>query len=262
MLELKKGLHLESLRQPFKTALVTASEIGADGVEINARTQLRPSELSRTGVRHLKKMLDDLGLKVSAIQFPTRRGYGDLEDLDRRLDATKKAMDMAYQLGCSVVTNRIGVIPSEEDSDARATMMQALTDLARHSQKAGAWLAARTGAEEGQKLKDLIDSLPAVAIGVDFDAGQMMMNGYSASDAMKLLGEHVMNFRARDAVNDLGAGRTVEVQLGRGSVDMPTLLGILEEKHYNGYITVERDAESDSVLQCSQSLEYLSNLFT
>ena len=262
MLELKKGLHLESLRQLFKTALVTASEIGADGVEINARTQLRPSELSRTGVRHLKKMLDDLGLKVSAIQFPTRRGYGDLEDLDRRLDATKKAMDMAYQLGCCVVTNRIGVIPSEEDAEGRATMVQALTDLARHSQKAGAWLAARTGAEEGQHLKDLIDSLPSMAIGVDFDAGQMMMNGYSANDAMKLLGEHVMNFRARDAVNDLGAGRTVEVQLGRGSVDMPTLLGILEEKHYNGYVTVERDAESDSVLQCSQSLEYLSNLFT
>ena len=41
-----------------------------------------------------------------------------------------------------------------------------------------------------------------MAIGVDFDAGQMMMNGYSANDAMKLLGEHVMNFRARDAVND------------------------------------------------------------
>ena len=154
------------------------------------------------------------------------------------------------------------MIPSEEDAEGRATMVQALTDLARHSQKAGAWLAARTGAEEGQHLKDLIDSLPSMAIGVDFDAGQMMMNGYSANDAMKLLGEHVMNFRARDAVNDLGAGRTVEVQLGRGSVDMPTLLGILEEKHYNGYVTVERDAESDSVLQCSQSLEYLSNLFT
>ena len=262
MLELKKGLHLESLRQPFKKALITAAEIGADGVEINARTQLRPSELSRTGVRHLKKMLEDLGLKVSAIQFPTRRGYGDMESLDRRIDATKQAMDMAYQLGCTVVTNRIGVVPAEDDSDRRLTMVQALTDLGRHSQKAGAWLAARTGTEDGQLLKGLIDSLPPMAIGVAFDAGQMMLNGFSANDSMKVLAEHVMNFRARDAVNDLAAGSTVEVQLGRGSIDLPNLLGVLEEKHYNGYITIERDAETDAVLQCAQSLEYLNNLFT
>ena len=260
MLELKKGLHLESLRQPFKKALVTASQIGADGVEINARTQLPPSELSRTGVRHLKKMLDDLGLKVSAIHFPTRRGFGDVDNLDRRIEATKNAMDMAYQLGCSVVTNRIGAVPAE-DSDQRVTLIQALTDLGRYSQKAGAWLAARTGSEEGQLLKDLIDSLPPLAIGVDFDAGQMMMNGFSANDSMRILAEHVMNFRARDAVNDLAAGRTLEVQLGRGSIDLPSLLGILEEKHFNGYITIERDAESDAVMQCAQSLEYLNNLF-
>ena len=74
MLKLKKGLCLESLRQPLKKALTTAAEMGADGVEINARTELRPSELSRTAVRHLKKMLADLNLQVSAIHFPTRRG--------------------------------------------------------------------------------------------------------------------------------------------------------------------------------------------
>jgi len=38
MLQLKKGLNLESLRQPLKTALVTAASLGAEGVEINART--------------------------------------------------------------------------------------------------------------------------------------------------------------------------------------------------------------------------------
>ena len=62
---------------PFKQALATAAEIGAEAVEINARSDLKPGELSRTGVRHLRKMLADLNLKVAAVNFPTRRGYDD-----------------------------------------------------------------------------------------------------------------------------------------------------------------------------------------
>ena len=140
MLQLKKGIKLESLRLPFKKGLEAAARIGADGVEINARSELKPSELSRTGVRHLKKMLADLNLQVAAINFPTRRGYDETDDLDRRLDATKAAMTMAYDLGCSVVTNRIGRVLDEAADDRRSTMVQALTDLGMFSQKSGSWL--------------------------------------------------------------------------------------------------------------------------
>ena len=71
-----------------------------------------------------------------------------------------------------------------------------------------------------------------------------------------------MNFRARDGVRDLSLGRGLEVQLGRGSVDLPGLLGLLEENRYQGYITIERDSESEPVVQCAQSIEYLDNLFS
>ena len=98
MLQLKKGVKLECLRLPFKKALETAARIGADGVEINARTELKPAELSQTGIRHLRKMLSDLNLKVAAVHFPTRRGYDETDDLDRRLQATKDAMAMALSL--------------------------------------------------------------------------------------------------------------------------------------------------------------------
>jgi len=262
MLKLKKGLCLESLRQPLKKALTTAAEMGADGVEINARTELRPSELSRTAVRHLKKMLADLNLQVSAIHFPTRRGYDDPEDLERRIKATKDAIDMAYQLGASVVTNRIGRVSEDQDDQHRQTLLQALTDIGLHSQRAGAWLAAQTTSESSETLKGLIDAMPPMTLGVDFDPGEFIMNGHSADQALKVLGSHVLNFRARDAVRDLSLGRGLEVQLGRGSVDMAGLLAVLEENRYQGYITIQRDSESDCAIQCAQSIEYLDNLFS
>ena len=74
MLQIKLGIELASLRLPLKKGLLTARELGAEAVEIDARHELRPEDLSRTGVRQVRKMLDDLNLRVSAVSFRTRRG--------------------------------------------------------------------------------------------------------------------------------------------------------------------------------------------
>jgi sugar phosphate isomerase/epimerase len=261
MLALKRGLRLECLKLPFRKALEKASQIGAEGVEINGRTELLPADMSRTAIRQVLKILRDLKLKVCAVNFPTRRGYDDLEDLDRRIDATKSALVMAYNLGCRVVTNRIGQIRDEAGSQERSTMIEALTEIGRFSQTTGAWLAARTGREDGALLKGLIDALPAMSIGVDFDPGEFTIHGHSADDAIRQLGAHVISFRARDAVRDLSLGRGMEVQLGRGSVDLPTMLAVLEENNYQGYIIIDRETDSEPVKQCTESLEYLTSLF-
>jgi sugar phosphate isomerase/epimerase len=206
-------------------------------------------------------MLADLNLQVSSIYFPTRRGYGISDDLDRRIDATKSALTMAYELGCNVVVNKIGRVPEDDENPSWTTMVQALSDLGNFSQKAGAWLAARTGSESGETLKRLIDALPNHSLVVDFDPGDFLINGFSATEAMKTLGQHVMSFRARDAVQDLSLGRGIEVQLGRGSVDWSMLLGTLEEHNYSGFLTIERESEENTIEEVGQAIEYLTNLF-
>lgn len=263
MLQLKKGLRLECLRQPFRKALATASQIGASGIEVNGRTEIKPADMSRTAVRHIKKMLADHKLTVSAVNFPTRSGYATLDLLEPRIEGTKAAMTMAYELGCNVVCNDIGPIPEDRESPQWHTLTEALADIGHHGQRCGAWLAARTtpNSGDGSQLKTLIDSLPVQSLFVDFDPAGFVLNEHSATDAIAILAEHVMNFRARDAVRDFSLGRGVEVELGRGSIDWAALLGKLEEKNYNGFITVDRDPESDPVMHCAQGLEYLSNLF-
>lgn len=260
MLELKKAVSLESLRLPFRAALEAAAGIGAQAVEINARTMLRPQELSRTGVRQIRKWLDDFRLKVAAISYPTRRSLGDPNDLDRRLDGIRAAMAMANDLGCRVVSNQMGRIPDEDDQ--RGTLVAALSDLSSHSLKIGAWLAVRTGPDAGPRLEELLKQLPHEAVGVDFDPAELILYGHSPTEAMQALAARVTHFRARDGVRDLSLGRGVEVQLGRGTVDFPHLLALLEEQGYQGFLTVERRETSGNALgECAQALEFLGNLF-
>ena len=106
MPELKIGIQLASLRLPFKKALHMAGDLGADAVEIDARNELKPRDLSQTGMRQMRKLLNDRNLRVCAIGFRTRQGYNVVENLNRRVEATKEAMRMAYQLGTNVVVTR------------------------------------------------------------------------------------------------------------------------------------------------------------
>ncbi len=260
MLELKIGIQLASLRLPFKKALHTAAELGAQGVEIDARDDLKPHELSQTGLRQLRKTLDDRNLRVCAVGFPTRRGYNVLEDLDRRFVATKHAMQFAYDLGASVLIIQVGRIPQESSGDEWNLLVQVLTDLGRFGQRVGAMLAAETGAEDTASLHRLLDALPIGSLGINLDPGNLIVNGFSPSELAKELGSNVLHVHAKDGVRDLAQGRGLETQLGRGAVDFPELLAILEEHEYRGYFTIERRHAQDPILEVGQAVQYLRNL--
>ncbi len=261
MLKLRRGVRLESLGLPFRRALEAASRLGADGVEINARTEVRPAELTRTGVRQIKKFLDDARLRVCCVNFPTRHGYATIDDLDRRVEATRDAMTMAWDLGCTVLCNQIGAIPPI-DAPEHSTLVQALEDIGRHGQRVGAHLAARTGNESGEALGEFIGRLSPATLFVDFDPAELMLERHDVVAAMRELAGHVIHFRARDAVRDRAAGQNIAVQLGRGSVDFPALLALLEEQGYDGFLTVQRSGGDNATAELAAELVYLGEVFS
>ena len=269
MFTLKIGIQTASLRQPLKRALQTAAELGADAVEIDGRNELRPNELSQTGVRQFRKLLSDLNLKVCALGFLTRRGYDVVDDLDRRVAATKDAMRLAYQLGAAVVVNQIGQVPSaavlEDEANAEdrrrwRCLVEVLTDLGSFGQREGALLAAETGTEPGIDLARLLAALPPGATVATLDPGNLIVNSFSPLEAVRALGSSIAYVHIKDGVRDLARGRGLEVAVGRGSADFPELLGALEERGYRGYLTIERGESEDPVHEVGHAVQYLRNI--
>ncbi|MCI0334871.1 MAG: sugar phosphate isomerase/epimerase [Planctomycetes bacterium] len=252
------GIQTRSLRQPLKQALRTAARLGADGVEIDARAELRPGELSGTGLREFHKLLDDLHLRVSAIAFPTRRGYDVSDDLERRVQATQAAMRFARELRADVVINRVGQVPAEARDSRFTRLVEALTALGTYGERVGARFAAQTGGDRPQDLARLIDALPEDTVGVDLHPTGLILGGQSPRDAVEVLGPHVLHVHACDAVRD--AGRSLEVELGRGSADLPELLGRLTEFDYRGWITIERRESANPIAEIENAVAYLRAL--
>ncbi len=260
MSEFRIAIELSCLRQPFKQALVTAAKLAADAVAIDARGEIRPSTISATGIRQLNKFLDDLRLKVASVTFQTRRGYHVEDDLERRITATKQAMDFAHALGCNVITNQVGMISEDEHDPALDVLRAALSDIGRHGQRRGVFLAARTGSEPADALRRLIDLLPEGSLAVDFDPGNFIVNGFSASEALPILVRDIIHVHARDGVRDLARGRGLEVALGRGSVDFAEIVAMLDQYGYRGYLTVERTDAAHPQLDIANAVAYLREL--
>lgn len=272
MPNVKIAIQTRSLRQPLRQAIQTAAQLGAEGVEIDARNELPPAQMSQTAIRQFRKLLADLNLGVSAVSFISRRGYDVVEDLERRVLATQAAMTMARAIGASVVINRVGsaqpiltagaaaVSDSMRSNPALNRLVEVLTMLGAYGDRVGARLAAQTGSESGPQLAELLAAIPDQTIGVDLNPSALIMNGHNPEEAVAALGKRVLHVHASDAVRDLSRGRTFEVELGRGSADLPNLLGRLTEFDYRGWVTIERQDSHDPITEIGNAVAFLRAL--
>ena len=257
---IKIAVQLRSVPLEFKKAVPAVARLGAGGVEIDARGEINPRDMSQTAVRSIRKLLDDNGLHVPALEFRTRRGYNVADDLTRRVEATKAAMKLAHSLGAPVVVNQLGRVPEDATSAEWQLMIEALADLGAYGHRVGALLAAETGSESGADLRRLLDALPPAAIAVAFNPGNLLMHGFAPLETIEALGSDILYVRAKDGVRDRSKGRGMEVTLGRGSADFPALLGALEERGYRGFFAVESVSEREPLAELALAVEYLRNL--
>jgi sugar phosphate isomerase/epimerase len=260
VLQLKIAIRLAGLRLPLQRALPKVAELGGDAVEVDGRSEIKPQDLSQTARRQIKKMLEDHGLRISAVAFRTRRGYNVHDDLERRVEATKRVMSMAYELGSRVVVNQVGKIPDKAEGADWELLVETLSDLGHHAQRCGATLAAQTGAESGEDLARLIDALPEGSLGVAFDPAALIVNGFSPHESLTALGRSVMYVHATDAVRDLALGRGVATPLGEGITDYAQLLGMLEQQDYRGCLMVDGAGRQNPALEIRQAIQFLRDL--
>ena len=95
-MRLRFAIATSSLNLPLRAAIKAAGSLpGVTGVRIDARQELKPGEMSQTGKRELLLYLNEHGLQLSSLGFSVRRAFYDQADLDRRVAATREAINLA-----------------------------------------------------------------------------------------------------------------------------------------------------------------------
>jgi sugar phosphate isomerase/epimerase len=255
---LRIGVQIAGLRQPLKLALATASRLGAEGIELDARSEIRPDDFSQTAARHLRKLLDDLRLSVCGVALPTRRGFGDAEGLEARMAATRAALRLSHRLGCSILLIRSDDATAEPTSPAGRLAREVLAGLAAYGLHVGTRLVLCCGATSGEELARFLGEFPEGSLVAGLDPASLILRGFSPLEAIFALGSRIAYVHGTDAVRQPGAG--TEVSLGRGMADFPALLGALEESDYRGWICVARHGAPDPPGEIANAIRYLKNV--
>ena len=252
-----------SLSRDLRRALARARALGVRGVEIDGRRGIAAEQITQTGLRQIRKWLDDEGLVVSAVAFPTRGGYADADRLEARIAATKSALELAHALGAQVVTNHIGDIPpapvpdADEPEPGWQLLIDVLADIGCWGQRVGATLCAEAGRAAPADLLRVIAALPEVSLQCDIVTGSLLVHRHDPVAAVETLGAHIGFVHVTDAVAGSYAGRGRPAPLGTGEVDVPAVFGALEERAYRGWIGLEAADESASMAELATAIGFL-----
>lgn len=259
MSNLKIGAQTRHLRLPLRKALLVASQIGAEGLELELRNELPLADLSQTASREIRKITSDLGLRIAATTFPTRRGLDDTSDLEQRLDALRRAMRATYDLGARVLVVRLASTLPEDEDPRRATLVESLLALAYAGDRTGVRLAVETIGDPAA-LAALLEEGGGGSLGISLEPAQLLAQGHSPLEALGPLGNHIAHVHASDAVRDLARGGTMGVELGRGSVDMPELLAALDSLEYDGWFMVGRADSPSPEEEMANAITFLKSV--
>ncbi len=263
---MKIGVIVETLRQPLKEGIRTAAGLGCQGIQFYwDNKDFNLLERTPEEARTLRKYIRDSGLEVSSVtgDLPGY-GFGTAGEVRERVRKVCAFFDMAQELDCRVITNHIGVVPSDPHDPEYAVMVDSLGQIARHAEVLGSAMAVETGPEHSSVLMRLIRDVNSKSLGVNLDPANLaMVQNEDAADAVRDFAGHIVHTHAKDGIHlrDCNAKEVYtafaeggfekllartgklfeEVPLGKGQVRWDAYLAELQKSGYDGFLTIERE---------------------
>ncbi|MHB1293859.1 MAG: sugar phosphate isomerase/epimerase family protein [Anaerolineae bacterium] len=252
---LKVGVFADNLGLGVWDGIRKAAELGADGIQIyTTRGEMAPENLSAARRTELRALIADLGLVLSATCADFGSGLVDEERNRTMIPRIKASVDLAVDLGTSIITTHIGVVPEERSNPVWSTMTRALNDVGAYAEERGVVFATETGPEPGARLRDLLNALDNRAVRVNFDPANFIIYGFDMRASLEALHDLTVHTHAKDAV-----GRD-EVPLGEGQVDFPWYVAQWRTYGYDGFYTIEREVGADPIGDIAQAIAFLRSL--
>ncbi|WP_437193608.1 sugar phosphate isomerase/epimerase family protein [Planctomicrobium sp. SH527] len=243
----------------LRVAIDSAMQIGADGVQFDLRSEVKPSEFGDSARRQILHYLKEHQLELASVSFPLRGPINDPDRLDQRLSAIRDAIQFASTLKVRHLTIRPGSIPPVDNKE-RESFIEIVKDLATLGNRFGVTLCLQPGGDSAGELIQMLNEIPTGQVEVDVDLAEWVMNDLPYRQELRDLFGKIGHLEGRDAARGLGSsGR--EVPLGRGEIDWEEIAALLNEMDYIGWINVQRTTGSSIQADVARGVTMMKQLF-
>ncbi len=160
-----------------------------------------------------------------------------------RIDALKRASDLAKQCGIGAVHTHCGFIPEDPNDALYPQAVQAIHEAAAHCRANGQTFLMETGQETPITLLRAIQDVGLDNVGVNLDTANLILYGKGEPvGALDVIGKYVRGLHAKDGKYPTDPKKLgEEVPIGKGRVDFRAVMRGLRERNYAGPITIERE---------------------
>ena len=279
---MKIGVITDCFKLSHRDGIKLAGELGIDGIQIYATTgEFSPETLTEEEKVFYKQQLRENNLEISALCGDVGgHGFQNAEDNPKRIEKTKRIIDLAVEFGTKVITSHIGVIPADKNHPRYQVMVDALNECGAYAAERGVMLAIETGPEDAATLLQFLEDMKG-GVGVNLDpANFVMVTDQDPVEAVKLLGKYIVHTHAKDGVmlrktdpeiiyEHFATGGIealnvadyfLETPLGEGKVDFKAYIAALREVGYDGYLTIERETGHDPIADIRLAKSMLEDL--
>lgn len=256
--QLNIGIFADCLKLPLRDGIRKAAELGASSFQMyTSFGPNQPETLSISDRAELRKYYEDQGIVLSAICADYWHGFTNREKNLEVIPKMRLQVDLALDLGTSIITTHIGVVPPEHN-ETWETLRSALNEIGGYLESRGVVFACETGPESGPVLRDLLESLDNRAIRVNFDPANLAMCGFDVLEAVDALMPYIVHTHAKDGLRE--GDRMREVPLGQGAVPWTAYIERLRSAGYTGAFTIEREEGEDPIGDTAKAVAFLKGL--
>jgi L-ribulose-5-phosphate 3-epimerase len=247
-------------RLGFSTCQMSVGEASADLAgpirEASAKHQVEITALMTLGEGRMVWTLKDAPKTIGIIPRDTRT---------ERVNALKRASDLAKACGVKAVHTHCGFIPEDPNDPLYGEAVSVIKDVTTYLRGNGQNFLMETGQETPITLLRAIQDVGLDNLAVNLDVANLILYGKGEPvGALDVVGKHVRGMHAKDGLyptDPYGLGK--ETAIGKGRVRFPEVIEGLRRLSYSGPITIEREIsgpQQESDIAASKS--YLERLIS
>lgn len=215
---IKLSAFADEYADSFAEQLTALNEFGIRYIEIRHVDKKNISVLSPEEVKTAKKLLDEHGVRASAIGSPLGKIRLD-EDMDAHMEMAKQVFESANVLGAKYVRMFSFYAPEGEDiTSMKEQVAEALGRMLAIAKSAGVTLCheneAKIYGDIPARCRELLDCFGGELKCV-FDMGNFVLEGVDPYPAYELLKPYIAYFHIKDA---LAAGAIVPPGKGEAKI--------------------------------------------
>lgn len=217
----------------------------------------------------------ELGLEVYSYSIGNNFVNSDPQKRQEQVDAIAKAVEIATKLGAKVIRVFSGDAPQGEQiafDEALGWIVEGLKAGTAIAEKAGIKLALENHglfAGKAEQVAKVISMVGSEALGATLDTGNFLLVGENPVEAIRELADkaaliHFKDFKAvgsevTERVYKATTGQGYQgTIIGQGDVDLPTIVSILNENGYEGFLSIEFEGPGDPLDSVAASIKYVN----